>query len=167
MEIRLETPDDAPAVQRVNEAAFGRADEAHLVNRLRDRAGSYIALVAIDGGEVVGHIAFSLVTVDSSRPGFSALGLAPMAVVPDRQRRGIGSALIREGIAACRAAGADAVFVLGHPDYYSRFGFEPAAAHEIGNEYGASAEAFMVLELAADALSGVTGTARYDPALAG
>lgn len=167
MEIRPETLDDAPAVRRVNEVAFGHPDEADLVDRLRDRAGSYLAFVAVDEDEVIGHIAFTPVTVDPPGPAFSALGLAPMAVVPGRQRGGVGSALVREGLAACRAAGVDAVFVLGHPDYYPRFGFEPAAARGIGNEYGAPAEAFMVLELAADALSGVTGTARYDPALAG
>jgi putative acetyltransferase len=90
-----------------------------------------------------------------------------MAVVPGRQRSGVGSALVRAGLAACRAVKAEAVFVLGHPDYYPRFGFEPAAARGIGNEYRAPAEAFMAVELEAGALDGVKGTARYDPALAG
>jgi putative acetyltransferase len=90
-----------------------------------------------------------------------------MAVVPGRQRSGVGSALVRAGLAACRAAKAEAVFVLGHPNYYPRFGFEPAAARGIGNEYGAPPEAFMVLELVPGALSGVSGTAVYDSSLAG
>lgn len=165
--IRPEHPHDAAAVRRVHEAAFGRADEADLVDRLRSRAGTYLALVAVDAGEVVGHIAFSPVTLDPPHPALSALGLAPMAVVPDRQRHGVGAALVRAGLAACRDAGAGAVFVLGHPDYYPRFGFRPAASAGVGNAYGAPPEAFMVAELAPGALDGVAGTAVYDPALAG
>ena len=167
MEIRPEKPDDISAVRRVHEAAFGQPDEADLVDRLRDRAASYLALVAVAGGNVVGHIAFSPVTIVPPQPNLRAFGLAPMAVLPSHQRSGIGSELVREGLAACRRAGADAVFVLGHSSYYPRFGFEQAAAHGIGNEYGAPPEAFMVLELTQGALDGVTGTAVYDPALAG
>ncbi len=166
MQIRAENPDDVFAVRHVNEAAFGQADEADLVDRLRKSAMSYIALVAVDGGTVIGHIAFSPITMDPPQANLSALGLAPMSVLPDRQRNGVGSALVREGLAACREAGADAVFVLGHPEYYPKFGFEPAAARGIGNEYGAPPEAFMVLELTPGALECVTGTALYDPALA-
>ena len=167
MEVRPEEPGDAPAVRRVNEAAFERADEADLVDRLRGQASRYLALVAVDEGEVVGHVAFSPVTFHPPRPALSAFGLAPMAVRPDRQRDGVGSALVRAGLAACQEAGAGAIVVLGHPDYYPRFGFEPAASHGIGNEYGAPPEAFMVLELAPGTLGGVSGTAVYDPALAG
>lgn len=165
MEIRPEKPDDISAVRHVNEAAFGQPDEADLVDRLRARAASYLALVAVEGDAIVGHIAFSPVTISPPQPTLSAVGLAPMAVLPSHQHRGIGSALVREGLAACRRAGADAVFVLGHSSYYPRFGFEQAAARGIGNEYGASPEAFMVLELTQGALDSVTGTAVYDPAL--
>jgi putative acetyltransferase len=165
--LRPETPADAPGVRRVNEEAFGQPDEAEIVDRLRARAEGYLALVAVEGNEVVGHIAFSRVTLDPPRPELSLLGLAPMAVLPDRQGEGVGSALVREGLAACREAGADAVFVLGHPGYYPRFGFTPAAQHGIRDEYGAPPEAFLVLELRPGALEGVRGTARYDPALAG
>lgn len=166
MEIRPEIPDDAAAVRRVNEAAFGRLDEADVVDRLRERGAGYLALVAVDGDAVVGHIAFSRVTLDPPRAGLRALGLAPMAVLPGRQRGGVGSALVREGLAACREAGADAVFVLGHPGYYPRFGFRPAASRGLVDAYGAPPEAFMVLELTPGALDGVRGTVRYDPALA-
>jgi putative acetyltransferase len=167
MEIRREMPVDKPAVRRVHEAAFGRPDEADVVDRLRESAGSYLSLVALDGGEVIGHIAFSPVTMSPPHPALSALGLAPTAALPSFQRRGVGSALVREGLEACRRAGAGAVFVLGHPDYYPRFGFEPAAAHGIGNAYGAPPEAFLAIELTSGALRDVTGTALYDPALAG
>lgn len=163
MEVRTEKPDDASAVRYVNEIAFGRADEADLVDRLRTRAASYLALVAVVEGTVVGHVAFSLITMNPAQPTFSALGLAPMAVLPSHQRSGVGSALVREGLAACREAGADAVFVLGHPEYYPRFGFGSAASYDIGNKYGAPPEAFMVTELTPGALKGVTGTALYDP----
>lgn len=171
MHIRTEHPDDHDAVRRVNEAAFGRADEADVVDRLRERAASYLALVAVDDGAVVGHIAFSPVTLvgaDLRLPApVTALGLAPMAVLPAFQRRGVGGALVRDGLAACRAGGVDAVFVLGHPTYYPRFGFAPAAERGIGNAYGAPPEAFMVVELRSGALDGAAGTAHYDPALAG
>lgn len=167
MEIRPERPDDVSAVRRVNEAAFKRPDEADIVDRLRAHAASYLALVAVDEGEVVGHIAFSPVAMSPSEPALSALGLAPMAVLPTHQRSGVGSALVWEGLEACREAGADAVFVLGHPGYYPRFGFESTATRGIGNVYGAPPEAFMVVELTPGALDGVVGTALYDPALAG
>ena len=167
MTIRPEAHADHAAVRRVNEAAFGQPDEADLVDRLRDRAVAYLALVAEDGGVVVGHIAFSPVRLEPPRPGLAAWGLAPMAVLPDRQRGGVGSALVHAGLAACRDAGADAVFVLGHPDYYPRFGFRPAAAWDLRDTYGAPPEAFMALELTPGALDGAGGVAHYDAALDG
>lgn len=166
IQVRPEHPADADAVRRVTRAAFGRPDEADLVDRLRQRAEGYLALVAVEAGEVVGHVAFSRVTVDPPGQALAAVGLAPMAVRPDRQRCGVGSALVRAGLAACREAGAEAVFVLGDPAYYPRFGFRPAADSEIGNEYGAPREAFMALELVPGALDGVAGTARYDSVFA-
>ena len=166
MTVRPETPADAAAVRRVTVAAFGQPDEADLVDRIRARAPGYLALVAEDGGEVVGHIAFSAVRVDGA-PGLRAVGLAPMAVAPERQRGGVGSALVEAGLAACRAAGVEAVVVLGHPAYYPRFGFAPARAFGLRDEYGAPPEAFMALELVPGALAEAAGTVRYDPALAG
>ncbi|WP_412062806.1 GNAT family N-acetyltransferase [Rubrivirga sp. IMCC45206] len=166
-QIRPETPADGPAVRALTRAAFGRDDEAALVDRIRDRAADYAAFVAEAGGDVVGHLALSRVTLDPPAPGLTALGLAPMAVAPEVQRSGVGSALVRHALAWCRRSGVGAVFVLGHPTYYPRFGFEPAARYGIADEYGAPTEAFMVAELTPGALADVVGTARYDPALAG
>ena len=160
--VRPEHPDDAPAVRGLLEAAFGRPDEADLVDALRREAG-FIGLVAERDGAVVGHIAFSPMTLDA-RPGLRGLGLAPMAVLPEHQRAGVGSALVRGGLARCRRAGADAVFVLGHPAYYPRFGFTPAADRGLASVYDAPREAFRVLELRAGALDGATGLVRYHAA---
>ena len=163
IEIRPETAADRAAVRRVNEAAFGQPEEADLVDRIRERAAGYLGLVATEAGEVVGHIAFSPVEIDG-HPGVSVWGLAPMAVRPDRQRAGVGSRLVRAGLAACRAEGGEAVVVLGHPAYYPRFGFASAAGRGIGNEYGAPPEAFMVLELVPGALDGDDGLIVYPTA---
>ena len=165
IEVRPEEPGDREAVRRVNEAAFGQPDEADLVDRLREQADPYLSLVAVQEGEVVGHILFTPMTFDPPRPDFRAMGLAPMAVWPEQQRSGVGGALVREGLAACRRLGTEVVFVLGHPTYYPRFGFAPAAARGIASEYDAP-EAFMVLELDPGALDGVEGMARYHPAFA-
>ncbi|GAB5536206.1 MAG: N-acetyltransferase [Rubricoccaceae bacterium] len=163
--IRPERPDDATAIRRTTELAFGQPDEADLVDRLRPTAG-YIGRVATLDRVVVGHIAFSQMTLSPTRPGLVVFGLAPMAVLPDRQREGIGSALVREGLDACQRAGADAVFVLGHPAYYPRFGFSPAADVGLASEYDVPREAFMVRECRVGALKHATGVACYHPAFA-
>jgi putative acetyltransferase len=164
--VRPERSEDAAAVRRVNEAAFGRPAEADLVDRLRDRVPSYLALVAVLDGEVVGHIAFTPVTFDPARPALDVRGLAPMAVLPQRQRAGIGTALVTAGVEACRRNGADGVVVLGHPAYYPRFGFGPAAVFGLTSEYEVPPEAFMALPLAPGALDGVKGVVRYDAVFA-
>lgn len=165
-DIRPERAEDVAAVRRINEAAFDRPDEADLVDRLRERVPSYLALVAVLDGEVVGHIAFTPVTLDPARPGLDVRGLAPMAVLPRYQRAGVGSALVQAGLDACRRDGADGVVVLGHPDYYPRFGFEPAAAFGLASEYDVPPEAFMVQALRPGALGGVDGLVRYDAVFA-
>ncbi len=121
--VREETPADRDAVRRVNDAAFGRDAEGRLVDALRGAVSPVVSLVACDGDEVVGHVLFTPVTVDGA---WTAMALGPMAVAPERQRAGVGSALARAGLDACRALGHDVVFVLGHPEYYPRFGFVPA-----------------------------------------
>ncbi len=156
--IRPEQPADAAAIQRVLEAAFPTAAEAHLVELLRARGHLTISLVAEVDDEIVGHIAFSPVEVAGAV--VEAVGLAPLAVLPAYHRRGIGGRLVCEGIAACGRAGAGFVVVLGEPEYYHRFGFTRADRRGLGNEYGAD-EAFMVLELRAGTIPEAGGLIRY------
>jgi putative acetyltransferase len=165
MHIRPEAPSDHAAVHDVNVAAFGREVEARLVAMLRNQARPLVSLVAEDAGTVVGHIMFSPVSLG----GFAGLmmGLAPMAVAPARQRGGIGSALVRAGLECCREMGAAAVVVLGHPDFYPRFGFMPAARLGLACQYHVPAEAFMAMELKPHAMRGAAGTVSYHPAFAG
>jgi len=158
---RAELPADVAAVHAVEEAAFGRSAEAELVDRLRATARPHVSLVAARGGDIVGHIFFSPVHIATAPPALQPMGLAPMAVRPDWQRRGVGGALVRAGLDACCVLGSRAVVVLGHPEYYARFGFVPAVRWGLGCEYDASTDAFMAIELAPGALAGITGMVRY------
>ena len=166
--IRAEAPRDIEAIHRVNVAAFGQEEEARLVDALRDAGVLTVSLVAIADGAVVGHIAFSPVTVTradgSSREG---IGLAPMAVRPDAQRRGVGARMITEGLARLRAAGHRFCVVLGHPEYYPGFGFAPASRYGLRWEHPCPDEAFMALALTPDGLDGVEGVVRYHAAFEG
>jgi putative acetyltransferase len=148
----------------VNVAAFPTPAEADLVDKLRVRARPTISLVAEEQGDVVGHIFFSPVSL-SAHPKLFLMGLAPMAVVPAWQNRGVGSTLVRAGIERCRELGAEAVAVLGHRHFYPRFGFRSAVELAIDCEYEAEEGDFMILELRPGALRGVSGTITYDPAL--
>jgi putative acetyltransferase len=161
--IRPETEADRDSVYATNLSAFDTSAEANLVNALREQVAPVVSLVANDNGEVVGHIMFS----PASLPEYSDLnvmGLAPMAVAPEHQRKGIGSALVREGLAQCRQLGVVVVVVLGHPKYYSRFGFMPSAVFGINSEYDVPEEVFMAMELIPEALSGKSGTVKYHAA---
>ncbi|HEU4593816.1 MAG TPA: N-acetyltransferase [Pyrinomonadaceae bacterium] len=161
--IREETPEDFEAVRRVNELAFGRPQEAALVEALRVNAEAYISLVAEVEGRVVGHIFFSPVKVESAESARDAFALAPMAVLPEFQSRGVGSRLVREGLEECLKRGHEVVFVLGHPEYYPRFGFEPTKRWGISCEFQVPEEVFMLKELRAGALEGVRGEVKYHP----
>ena len=158
--IRPECPEDAAGIRAVHCAAFPTDAEARLVERLRAGGQSRVSLVAEADGNVIGHILFTPVSVTPA--GCRGLGLAPLAVLPTHQRRGVGSALVREGLAVCRRQGWAFVVVLGHPDYYPRFGFRRASAVGLSNEYGAD-EAFMVVELQPGSLPAGGGVARYGP----
>lgn len=153
------------SIRAVHEAAFDTPAEADLVEALAEQAEPVVSLVAEDGGSVVGHILFSPVSL-SGHEELELMGLAPMAVVPDRQRHGIGSELVRAGLVECKRLEVGAVVVLGHPEYYPRFGFVPSTRFDIRSEYDVPEEVFMVLELERGYLDGRTGTIRYHPAFA-
>lgn len=159
---RAETADDHEAVRRVNELAFETAAEANLVDALR-AVRPHVSLVAEEEGRVVGHIFFSPVTFESGETGALAMGLGPMAVLPEMQRRGVGSRLVREGLEECRRLGAVAVVVLGHADYYPRFGFARASAKGLRCKWPVGDEHFMAAELRPGALDGVRGLVEYRP----
>ena len=159
--IRLEKAEDASRIRQVNELAFGEPTEAILVDRLRQSCSEALSLVAEDDF-VVGHILFTPVEVDRAGRRFRGMGLAPMAVVPDRQREGIGTQLVREGLRVLRERACPYVVVIGHPEYYPRFGFESASARGLSCQWeGVPEEAFMILVLDAEAMNGAAGVVRY------
>jgi putative acetyltransferase len=160
MQIRLEQPADIAAVHAVNKAAFASSSEAALVDALRTQAEPIISLVAEDEGSIVGHICFSPVTL-LGHAELKIMGLAPMAVLPTAQRRGIGSALVRGGLDRCKQIGCVAAVVLGHPAYYPRFGFVPGSRFGIRSEYDVPDDVFMTLEFEAGILNGKADTIRY------
>jgi len=139
--VRLERPDDRRASLRVEKAAFSRLDEAAIVGRVRDEPGSF-ALVAIEDDEVVGHVQMSRAWIGSQ----PLLALGPIAVLPDRQGRGIGSALVREALQEARRRDEVGVMLLGSPDYYPRFGFRPGATWGLRNPFTGVQESGFVVE---------------------
>ena len=163
MRIRSETEADRAAVRAVNEAAFATSVEADLVEVLRDKGLQLVSLVADVDGTIVGHILFSPVSL-TTRPHSNVMGLGPMAVAPQQQRKGIGSALVRGGLERCKQLGCHAVVVIGHAEYYPRFGFAPASSYAIRSEYDVPEDVFMLIELEAGALRGASGLIRYDEA---
>jgi putative acetyltransferase len=166
MLVRPEQEKDRLGVHAINVAAFGTSSEANLVDALREQAEPVVSLVAEDNGALVGHIMFSPVSL-AGHPGLKVMGLAPMAVVPEHQRKGIGSALVRKGLEQCEQLGFVAVVVLGHPQYYPRFGFSPSTRFGIDSEYKVPEEVFMAMALKPAALDGKAGTVRYHAAFAG
>jgi putative acetyltransferase len=160
--IRSEQPDDRPQIRTVNEAAFGRSDEADLIDNLRTEGAVLLSLVAELGNQIVGHILFSRMTIETVHASIPAVSLAPMAVLPDHQARGIGSQMIRHGLAQLRDRDERIVLVLGHEHYYPRFGFSPEQARHLASAF--PSEAFMALELTNGALAAIHGSVRYPAA---
>ena len=159
--VRLEQAGDVAPVRAVLAGAFGRPDEADLVDRLRANQELVLALVAeVDNRGIVGHIGFSRLAVDTASRSVPAAGLAPLAVAADVRRRGVGSALVRGGLALLAKHGERVVFVLGDPAYYGRFGFDASAAAQFMSPY--RGPHFMVLQLAQTApLDGAVRYQRY------
>ena len=164
--IRVEEEADRAAVFGVNEGAFGKRDEADLVEALRDGDGVVLSLVGVLDGRIVGHVLFTPVTLEmdeggtAKSPGFG-VALGPVAVLPEFQNEGFGSRLIRAGIERCQAAGYGFMVVLGHSDYYPRFGFRPSVAFGIRCQWQVPPEAFMVMELEEGMLENKAGLVKY------
>ena len=161
--VEAERGSDHGMIRAVHGEAFGGASEARLVDTLREQASPFVSLVARFGDVVVGHLLLTPVQL-AARGKAGLLGLAPMAVLPAFQRSGIGGRLVDAGLERARALGARGVVVLGHADYYPRFGFRPAADFGLRNEFGAAAEHFMAIELLPGGLDAASGTVRYHPA---
>jgi putative acetyltransferase len=159
--IRLETTEDYAAIREINRQAFGQEDEGLLVEALREQGYARLSLVAVEGDHPIGHILFSDLPIVTPERTVPALSLAPLAVIPSHQRRGIGSALVRRGLEACAEQGHTIVIVLGHPWFYPRFGFSAALARPLRSPF--PRDAFMAVELVPGALAGVVGEVRYRP----
>jgi putative acetyltransferase len=160
IEIREEGTGDQEAIRTLNEAAFENGPEAAIVDRLRASCDNYLSFVAVDQGSVVGHILFTPAILDNG--GLVGMGLAPMAVLPSHQGKGIGSLLVRHGLEYLSQSGCPFIIVLGHPKYYPRFGFERASRYKLRSQWeGVSDEAFMVVVFDGNALPKAGGIARY------
>ena len=158
--VRRETQSDISAIRKVNESAFKGSGEARLVDLLREANKAIISLVAVFDSRVVGHILFSPITIRPNPKNMRGLGLAPLAVLPRYQKRGIGSSLVTRGLEECREKGYDVVVVLGDVPFYTRFGFKRASLYGLRNEYNVD-ESFTVLELKKGTLDSVSGLVKY------
>jgi putative acetyltransferase len=161
MVIRLEEPSDAAQVREVNDTAFGTTTESRLVDALREAPGS-ISIVATVDSRVIGHILFTPVTIEPQTV-VRVAGLGPISVRPEYQRARVGIRLVKAGLDECRRRGYKAAVVVGHPEYYPRFGFVPAHTKGLTCEFPVPPAVFMMLELEAGALRGVRGLVRYRP----
>jgi len=161
--IRPETPEDETSIHYVNQEAFGRNQEADLVDKLRKRGVLTVSLVAVQKTAIVGHIAFSPVEIASEESSFEALTLAPVAILPAHQNKGIGSQLVMAGLDECCRLGHEIIVLAGHPDYYPRFGFVRGSTKGIECEFKVPDEAWMIAELKQGALAGRRGKVRFQP----
>jgi len=162
--VRPEQEEDRIAIGELHRLVFGGNVEAELVDRLRRERRVELSLVAVIGGQIVGHILFSDLEADIDGRCVKALALAPMAVVPMRQRQGIGTRLMRESLARLERGQYETVMVLGHETYYPRFGFSAELARKLASPF--ESDAFMAMELKPGALEGEHGSVVYPPAFA-
>lgn len=160
MNIREEQPSDIDKIWKVNTEVFETKAEANLVKALRKSGCNYISLVAEIKNEIVGHILFTPVNLTENNK-LKIMGLAPMAVMSQFQNKGIGSKLVNTGLEFCKHQGYDAAVVLGHPNYYPKFGFIPSFKYGIKSEYDVPVDVFMVLELVPESLKGHKGIIKY------
>lgn len=158
IEIREERQGDLAAIRDLNERAFGQDQEANIVDALRSNGAVLLSLVATSNGHVVGHIMYSPLSIGGK---VSGAALGPMAVLPEYQGQGIGSELVKKGNQRLRNDGWPFIIVLGHAEYYPRFGFKPASTHGITCEWEVPDNVFMVLILDEAKMRGVSGLAKY------
>jgi putative acetyltransferase len=162
IQIRFEKPEDLAFIRSVNEQAFDSLAEAKLVDKLRLTCSEHLSLVADDNSSIVGHIMFTPVLVTGVKQKAQGMGLAPMAVLPSRQRQGTGTMLAKYSLQILREKKCPFVIVLGHPDYYPRFGFLPAFRFNIRSQWeGIPDNAFMVLFMDDNAKKNVSGVATF------
>jgi putative acetyltransferase len=159
--VRQEGPEGSAAVVTINDRAFGGTDESGLVEAIKQSGRPVISLIACSDDTPVGHIFFSPILIQSTGPSIDTLALAPMAVLPAFQRRGIGTLLVKAGLNECARQGCQVVVVVGHPTFYSRFGFGPASGMGLRSVYSSAGDAFMALELSRGVLAGRTGFVEY------
>jgi putative acetyltransferase len=161
--IRPEATSDYCAIKKVNDLAFGQPNEGLLVEKLRQNPDfiAALSLVAEKDGNLIGHILFFPIKVIGPAASYDALALAPMAVLPDFQKQGIGGQLIGKGLETAKALGFRSVIVVGHPEYYPRFGFVPASSWGLQAPFALPDEVFMALELVPDGLKEVSGMVAY------
>lgn len=166
--IRSEKPEDFQAIYEINKQAFNGESEAKLVNNLRNTNGFIpgLSLVALKNDELVGHILFSIIYIKTDTDNVPILALAPMAVLPEYQRSGIGAEMLKKGLKRCKSLRYKAIVVLGHPEYYSSFEFVPAKDKGLKLPFDAPDEAFMVYEITPNSLAGATGVIEYPPEFA-
>lgn len=163
LNIRPETKKDFSKITQVNDFAFGQKNEGRLIERLR-QTEKYIpelSLVAELDDEIIGHILFYPITIHSDISKFLSISLGPMAVAPVHQRKGIGSQLVIEGLEAAKKLGHRSVIVVGHPEYYPKFGFKRASQWNIKVPFEVPDDAFLAMELAEGELEGKSGTVEY------
>lgn len=160
--IRREQKDDAEEIRLVHDRAFGQPEEGRIVEKLRHSCSDLLSLVAIAENRIVGHILFSPATIDGPHGVIQGMGLAPMAVLPEYQRQGIGTKLIHSAITLLKDSSCPFIIVLGHEEYYPRFGFSPASNHGLKCQWeGVPDNAFMALMLDKSVMDGISGVVKY------